>query len=326
MNELLLIQYLTHNCSPEEIKLIDQWIATDKANADWLFKMERIWSLKDELRFSDKQEIEVAYNRFLAGLTKEERSERKKIHLKRTIVLKYAAAIVVVTLLSLNLYKLSDRDVNTNTIEVPNGQRVSLVLSDGTRVWLNSRTTFTYPSRFSSKNREVSLNGEAFFEVAHNEKSPFLVSASLLKVKVLGTQFNMKSYPKESTVVTLAEGKVEVSTNDNENKLTLKPREQVSYTTNSGMVLEKNVNTHITKSWTNGEAAFINKRLNEIICDLNRKFDVEIIITDLSLSKEVFTCHFKESATIEQVLNLLKETRKIDYQMREQKIWICKPQ
>ena len=70
MNEDLLIRYLIHRCTTEEIREIDEWISADQANADWLFEMERIWGLKDELRFSDKKEIEEAYNRFISALEK----------------------------------------------------------------------------------------------------------------------------------------------------------------------------------------------------------------------------------------------------------------
>ena len=70
MDEQLLIQFLTHTCTSEDLRLVDQWIASGKPNADWLFEMERIWSLKDELRFSDRREIEEAYNRFTLSLGK----------------------------------------------------------------------------------------------------------------------------------------------------------------------------------------------------------------------------------------------------------------
>lgn len=74
MNEDLLIQYLSHRCTPAEIRELDKWIAADQANADWLFEMERIWGLKDELRFSDKKEIETAYIRFISELQKDRKS------------------------------------------------------------------------------------------------------------------------------------------------------------------------------------------------------------------------------------------------------------
>ena len=249
MNEDILIRFLTHRCTPEEIKEIDQWIAASQANADWLFEMERIWSLKDQLRFSDKQEIEMAYARFMSGL--QEKETKVQIVQRRSayiVWLKYAAAIVLIGLLSTNLfYQLREEPVAMNMVEVPNGQRVSLTLSDGTKVWLNSHSKFTYPARFSSKERDVKLEGEGFFEVAHNEKSPFVVHADLLHVKVLGTKFNVRAYDEEPSSITLAEGKVEVATNDNEHKVTLKPNEQVTYSKKGGLIVNKSVNASLEK-------------------------------------------------------------------------------
>ena len=167
MNEEILIRFLIHRCTSEEIKVVDQWIASDQANADWLFEMERIWSLKDQLRFSDKQEVERAYARFMSGL--QEKEVKVEISRRRPVYIswmKYAAAIVLIGLLSTNLYfLLQEQPSSMNTIEVPNGQRTSLTLSDGTKVWLNSHSKFTYPAQFSSKMRDVKLEGEGFFEV-----------------------------------------------------------------------------------------------------------------------------------------------------------------
>lgn len=81
MDEQLLIRFLTHTCTPEDLRSIDQWIASGKPNADWLFEMERIWSLKDELRFSDRREIEEAYNRFTLSLGKSKKCETAFLHI-----------------------------------------------------------------------------------------------------------------------------------------------------------------------------------------------------------------------------------------------------
>ena len=198
-------------------------------------------------------------------------------------------------------------------------------LSDGTKVWLNSHSKFTYPARFSSKNRDVELEGEGFFEVAHNEKVPFVVHADLLQVKVLGTKFNVKVYNEEPSAITLAEGKVEVATNDNEHKVTLRPNEQVTYSRENGLAVNKSVNTSLVRSWTVGEAAYVNEQLIDIVTDLERRFNVHIIVKDQELDTELFTCRFKETAKISQVLTLLKDTRKLDYKIQGDQIQIYKP-
>ncbi|WP_293709824.1 FecR domain-containing protein [uncultured Parabacteroides sp.] len=327
MNEEILIRFLTHRCTSEEIKEVDQWIAFDQANVDWLFEMERIWSLKDQLRFSDKQEIEMAYARFMSGL--QEKEVKVEISRKRPVSIswmKYAAVIVLIGLLSTNLYFLSQEQPSSmNIVEVPNGQRASLTLSDGTKVWLNSHSKFSYPAQFSSRKRNVSLEGEGFFEVAHNEKAPFVVHANLLQVKVLGTKFNVRVYNEEPSSITLAEGKVEVATNDNEHKVTLRPNEQVIYSKDGGLVVNKIVNASLVKSWTVGEAAYISKQLIDIVVDLERRFNVHITVKDQELNTELFTCRFKETARINQILTLLKNTHKLDYQIQGDHIQIYKP-
>ena len=324
MDEQLLIRFLTHTCTPEDIRLVDQWIASAKSNADWLFEMERIWSLKDELRFSDKREIGEAYTQFILLSSKKNKNGDR--HLYIYPILKYAAAVLIIGLLGLNLYKMARPEAMVeNMVEVPKGQRASITLSDGSKVWLNSQSKLTYPALFSDKERYVRLEGEAFFEVAHKEYLPFVVHSPLLAIKVLGTKFNVKAYSDEKSVVTLAEGKVEVETNDRKNKLTLKPNEQISYSESSGITLEKSIDTNTVKSWMRGEGAYVQQRLDGIIRDLERKFDVKIILTDHSLGAEVFTCRFKDTATIEQVLHLLKETRRLDYSFEGEQIRIFKP-
>lgn len=321
MNEELLIRFLSHACTSAELKQIDAWLVSDKTHAKWLFEMERIWSLKNELHFSEKKEIKKAYRRFLTNT--------KKSHSRLQIFLvwtKYAVAILLAALLVANLYWISCNSfMGTNEINVPSGQRVSLTLSDGTQVWLNSASRFTYPSRFSRKERSVHLEGEAFFVVSHHKQSPFVVQSPLVNVKVLGTKFNMRSYSEESSIVTLAEGKVEVESTNGENKFTLKPRQQAIYSIDSGMTLIQNVNTDLIHSWIKGEGAYLNKALKDICGDLERKFNVSITINDPLLAVDIFTCRFKETATIDYVMTLLKETRRLDYTIEGRHISIYKP-
>lgn len=324
MDETLLLRFLMHRCNPAELKQIEQWTTADKANADWLFEMERIWGLKDEWRFSDTQEVEKAYQRFLTGIGKKEPAKRHSAFSWPSLV-KYAAAVAVIALLSANLYYMlrNDRpEISLNTVEVPKGQRTALTLSDGTKVWLNSQSTFTYPSAFSTKNREVTLVGEGFFEVVHKDKKPFIVHSSLLQTTVLGTKFNVKAYPEETAFVTLSEGKVEVSTTVEMNRLTLKPNQQVAYSEETGLTLAKKIDPELVKSWTVGELSFVDQPLSGIAADLERQFDVQIRIQEQSLAEDIFTCRFKETATIEQILLYLKETKRLDYKINGRQIRI----
>ena len=323
MDEELLIRFLTHTCTTEDIKAVDNWIAADKENANWLFEMEKIWSLRNELRFSEKKEIENAYNRFLGSISKESENVKTLNMINVLKIMRYAAVLLVISLITVYFYKIQDNNVNAfNLIEVPKGQHVSLTLSDGTKVILNAESKLTYPSEFSGKERSVELHGEAFFEVTHNKKIPFIVKGSFLNVKVLGTKFNFRSYPNEKAEVTLDEGKVEVESFDFKNKRILSPGQQILYTPKEGMRLINKTDVSLVKSWTTGELSFQNKRLDEICAELERKFNVHINIENKKLTKEVFTCHFKNTVTIDQIFVLLKETRNINYKIKNNEITI----
>lgn len=317
MDETLLLRFLTRQCTPAEIRQIEQWISADQANADWLFEMERIWGLKDEQRFSDRQEVENAFRRFQSGIRRQRTATCR--------VLKYAAAVIVPVLLLASLYmSVRNRTEDAlNTVEVPAGQQITLTLSDGTKVWLNSQTTFSYPSSFTDGNREVTLRGEGFFEVVASREKPFTVHSSLLHVTVSGTKFNIKAYAGEPSYVTLAEGEVEVSVNDETGRrLTLRPNQQVSCSEEKQMTLIKNIDTERVKSWTDGELCFVDQPLSVIAAELERRFNVDIRIQNDTLAADIFTCRFKKNVTVEQILTFLKKTRRINYKTEDQKVEI----
>lgn len=326
MDEQLLLKFLNKECTSKELQLIEKWITDSPENSSWLFEMEQLWSLKDEIRFSNKEEISKAYNQFIAAHpdAKQRRSSQKNIFMR----IGYAAAILIIVFLAINVHKLN-KEAETiaqsiNVIEVPKGQRSTIILSDGTKVWLNAESRLTYPANFTAKNRLVNLEGEGFFDVEHDERSPFIVQTTDLNVTVLGTKFNVEAYAKEVTYVTLAEGSVEVTTHDNENKVILEPRDQISYSITEGLNLVRGVNTELLKSWTIGELSYVVKPLSYITKDLERRFDTRIIIMDKELETEPFTCRAKETEKVEQVLNLLKDTRKLDYRKNKNQYEIYK--
>jgi len=341
MDDQLLLRFLTHECNEEELKKIHEWIKLDPANADWLFEIERIWSLKDELAYSAKEDVEYAFKQFINSLPPAENTIMSTANIlmlkanNETLVMKdkkirtipawfsYAAAILIISLLTLNLFRSGDEmPIAHHTIEVPKGQRASLTLSDGTKVWLNSESRLTYPTSFAKGERTVNLSGEGYFEVVKNYDVPFIVHSSNLDVKVLGTKFNMKAYQNEETTVKLKEGKIEVSTENASQKIILLPNEQVSYSDKKGFQLLKNADVETADNWRNGELTFVGETLTAIAKSLERKFDKKIIIEDQSLKNELFTSRFKQDVSLKEVLDLLKSTRKINYKIEKDSVFI----
>ncbi|MDR1259325.1 MAG: FecR domain-containing protein [Tannerellaceae bacterium] len=327
MDDQLLIRFLTHRCREEELRQISRWIATDKSNADWLFEMEQIWSLKDELRFSDEQKISRAYNRFVSGMeAKPAMKPGKRVFIS---VMKYAAAAVIILLLSVNLYRMLEEEevpLSMNIVEVPMGERASLTLSDGTKVWLNADTRFYYPSRFMSKKRggrEVMIDGEGYFEVAKDEKRPFVVKGDLFDISVLGTEFNVKAHKNEPAEISLKEGKIKVGTPGRDDPMILSPNDQIQVSTNGKTRLQQ-IDMSTVNSWTNGEIAFKDEPLSVIIKTLERKFNTPIVLVDRDLSDELFHCRTSSEKTLPEVLDLLKDTRRMNYRFENNKVLITK--
>ena len=323
MNEELLIRFLTRTCTQEELLKVEKWVSTDQANADWLFGMERVWSLKDELRYSDRKEIEAAYRRFVRTVS-QTRQKQTLIRQLHRGWMKYAAAIVIVCLLAANIYqafrnKPSD-DVAANTIEVPVGQRVSITLADGTRVWLNSGSILSYPTKFNHKNRTVRLDGEGYFEVTADKEHPFMVHTAMLDVKVLGTKFNVQAYPDEDVAVSLLEGQLHIQAG--RQSALMAANEWVTWTKASGLVHHKNREVQYVAHWIAGELMFVDERMADIAKVLERHFGVTIIFDAPELADERFTSRTQPGATLEQVLNLLKTTKKLNYSLRGQTVHI----
>lgn len=139
-----------------------------------------------------------------------------------------------------------------NRLIIPRGKTYRLVLEDGTKVWLNSETELSYPSRFAGTKREVKLLGEAFFEVTPDKERPFYVKANGMDIRVLGTSFNVSAYQdSESTSTTLVEGSVAVSTTNGAER-TITPSERLAYNKKSHQLSVEKVDTELYTSWING--------------------------------------------------------------------------
>lgn len=329
MKEELLIRYLMRQCSPEELEQVARWIGADEANAAQFFEIERIWILKDEARYKEPKVLNSAYNQLLYGLKKKDLLHTKsKIHFFHW--LGYVAAVILLGILvvDINLNR-EESKVAMNIIEVPNGQRVNMILSDGTKVSLNAGSSFAYPSDFSTKSRTVRLIGEGYFEVARNVDKPFIVSMPLLDVKVLGTKFNINAYSGQDTEVTLEKGEVEVFVNGSsgkadQNGCKLYPDQQLKCTQAKQVTLRK-VNVEDAKDWLNDVFLFDNQNLYTIAKELERRFGVDIRIQEPELAEEVFTCHTKAGASLTQILDVLVNTKKITYIQNENKYVLLTP-
>jgi ferric-dicitrate binding protein FerR (iron transport regulator) len=201
--------------------------------------------------------------------------------------------------------------------KTPKGKQHHIVLQDGTNVWLNANSELKYPKTFSGNDtREVYLTGEAFFDVSENKVKPFIVHASGLDIKVLGTAFNIKSYSEDSVVeTTLVRGKVSIASSEEDRipQITLLPNQQALFRKDSRkMVLENAINTENYVGWKNGWMIFDDKPFSYIKETLERWYNVKIIMQDEKSLGCTFSARFKDK-TLQEVLDIFKTTESINY-------------
>lgn len=212
-----------------------------------------------------------------------------------------------------------------NTLSVPYGKTFSIVLSDGTRVNLNSGSSLRYPTIFSkdSLQRQVFLDGEAYFNVTSEKERPFIVNSEGMNIEVLGTKFNLTSYQEdEKAYAVLVEGSINAQNPKSEQRITVKPGQKVFYE-NSDLLTQK---TDIRKyiAWVDGELVFIKDSFHVIKNKIERQYDVEINNSYNALNDIKITARFSEE-TIEEVLKTFQTYKDFNYIINGKTIEITEP-
>jgi transmembrane sensor len=222
--------------------------------------------------------------------------------------------------------KTSYAGLEYNTIRVAYGKRFRLLLSDGTTVHLNSGTTLRFPVRFldESQKREVFLEGEAYFEVARNEGQPFIVDTGDMKIRVLGTKFNVSTYPDDrATDVVLVEGRVQLDAKDDASREShiLEPGFKASFDRLQNKIVTREVPTTTYTSWIKGELVFRNMTFEDILKKLERRYNVTIENRNTKLAGERFNANFGDEP-IENVLRGLKTAYEIEFEIDDNHVII----
>lgn len=205
-------------------------------------------------------------------------------------------------------------------LSTPRGMDFKVILPDGTQVWLNAESTIEFPAAFSGNERRVTLKGEAYFKVTRNEKAPFIVTTDKMKVRVLGTEFNFKSYTSETSHVSLVEGSVEVLQPGSEQaEKTLKPG-QDAWCDEEGSIHVKEIDTYGVVQWVNGFFYFDNLPLVDILRELGRWYNLGVVFR--STSKMHALMHFSASRNedVGQAIENLNRLRKVRVEIEGTKL------
>ena len=234
-------------------------------------------------------------------------------------MLKYAAVIALFSICGLQIYMVTKAEPTpeTNTISVPTGQRVNLLLSDGTNVWLNSGSKMKYPASFTKRKREVMLDGEGYFEVAKDSKRPFVVQTDKYNIEVLGTKFNVEAYEKASSFsAALMEGAIQISGKDEpQNKILLHPLQKVDEI-DGELVVEKIRNYDVYR-WKDGLLCFERISFNDLMKEFEKTYDIQIINENKHLENYICSGKFRISDGIDFILHVLQRDVKFRFRRNE---------
>ena len=233
---------------------------------------------------------------------------------------KIAAAAIFLLLITLTSYLYIDKiNIQTAitqmyTISAEKGEHASVTLPDGTKVYLNAKSTLSYPASFSLNERTVQLTGEAYIEVVHDAATPFIVKTEEIQIKVLGTTFNLYAYPDDSWFeASLIEGSIEVTPYKNpEKQVYLSPNQKARYNHETGEINVMSTDLRVETAWKRGDLIFRNQPFKEIIGQLEIFYGVNIT-TDGECPEELFTGSYHENDII-QVLKNLQQHYTFKYQ------------
>lgn len=310
--------------SPEEREKVEQWKAASEENRQIFADSLRAWEGMEQLRRMKKYDPEKAIQQVNSKIEKQKR-------FRIFDILQKVAAVLVLPLIFATLWfalenqkKTSEPFVAWHTLEIPAGMRSEFYLPDSTKVYLNSKTSLSYPLVFNDTIREVKLSGEAYFEVTENKNIPFIVNTGRINIEVTGTEFLATRYPHEElTEIVLVEGGINLFQGDystsKKSIVQLNPGEK-AFCPDSDKNLEI-IKTDINKykSWKNGLLVFREDPMPEVVRRLNRWFNVDIQLEGPELIGWTYTATF-EDESLEQTLELLKISAPIEYTIKRREM------
>jgi len=231
----------------------------------------------------------------------------------------------------IDLGKTSEADESKmNEVVIPYGKKSQLTLEDGTKVWLNAGSRMAFPTKFTGKKREVFLEGEAYFEVAHNQGLPFVVNTGEIAIKVLGTRFNLSAYKSDKlTETVLLEGKVTVSELSAlgflKSETILTPNQKASYDRNNRSISVMNVaDADLAIAWTEGWFKFSQQSLDEVLNKLQRYYNVQFVFDSKFPTNDLISGKLDLKEAVGSVMMALADVADIQYRIAGNQIYIEK--
>ena len=311
--------------SPEEERTLLAWFRDPDHKEEIMAFYKSRWEESSGKKLPPKLQGQM-----FCEIKKRIRQEEKTLEIKKkphTLWkwLSYAAVALICIGLGIgshwyNMRQVPPPDPLDYVVLADNGQRASVVLPDGTKVWLNSHTKLNYKSDYGVKERSVSLSGEAYFEVVQDESHPFVVQTHLGEITVLGTEFNVNAYADTPVCyTTLVHGKVKFSTLNAET-VTLSPGEQAVVFANSSTKRKVDLEEYV--GWVDGMYIFNDRPLGDIMKTFERWYDIQVYYETPNLRDITYSGNLKRYGTINSFLDALELTGDLTYKISGRNILI----
>lgn len=322
-----IIEHLEGNLHGDRLHELTEWLSMSNDNARYYAKIKDIWenALADASQIAD---TENEWSKFLSRIKKDYQSNIFKYSSNIQIFYRFAAILIIGLVMGgLVIYYSFKKEPVYITTVAPKGSVSQTILADSTIVYLNAGSQIRYSPESKNNEREIFLEGEAWFDVTFITDKPFVVHTPMYDVNVTGTRFNVKSYKEDSRIVTtLEEGEVVISSSDQfklAENIKLKPGEQVVYDKNMHSIIVKDVDPKRFTAWKENKLIFINMNMKELITLFERKYGVDIEVDDKDVLKYHYTGTIKHESILE-ILEIIKHTLPIQYEIDGQKIRITK--
>ena len=303
----LLYAYFSGTASSEEQDIILLWLSESETHKAHYKQCSEIWALQHLQDIADdKNKVHLnILNKLVA------RQEKKYRHIW-TILSRIAAVFILGTAIGLSFVLYFNKPAHSETEKlyseavVPNGSRSKLHLPDGSTVWLNAGSRLTYQNDFGNTNRTVLLDGEALFEVKSDSLNPFRIKTNEIDAVVLGTVLTVRAYKDEPLVeITLLEGKTRVEQKITNENVDLMPDQQLTYDKASRTASLQHVDSEKYIGWVNGKIFFTDESFEALAKQLERAYDITIMINSEKLKKERFYGSFEKSSGILHLLKMI---------------------
>jgi ferric-dicitrate binding protein FerR (iron transport regulator) len=295
MDNKLLQKYIAGDANKSETQQVVEWMKLSDDNRREYMAQRKLYdiALWRTNRSDDEEEAAMGSKWTF------------KMVLKETIKIAAVIAIVFSATYYWTDYRLKNEKGSLQSVYAPAGQRTEIRLSDGTKVWLNARSSLTYSDKFVGDCRRVRLNGEAYFIVSKNKAKPFIVQTGKYNIKVLGTEFNVSAYhTDEEWRTSLLNGKVEIVDNNGQSLMQLEPNTEAYL--KDGKLVKSRLNAAETFAWRRGLLSFTKLSMAEMVKKFELYYGVRIVVNNRQLLENSYTGKFFIGDGIEHALDVLK--------------------